>query len=397
MGSEKMKIVFVANYMSHHQLFLSEELCKRADYTFVAMSKIDEERLQLGYKDMNKLYDFVLCAYDSEEKMAQALKLILEADVVIWGSAHYEYVESRLNQNKLTFKYSERMFKKGKYSLLKPSSRASYERLFGQHRNRNFYLLAASAYAAEDFRVLHSFPDKAFKWGYFTEVKKYNIDELIQKKQKASLLWAGRLIPYKHPESVIEVAKRLKKDGACFELTIIGTGCLEEKLKKKIARENLQDCVKMTGAMSPDKVRGYMDNSEVFIFTSDRGEGWGAVLNEAMNSGCAVVASHCIGSVPFLVRHGENGLIYKDGSLKDLYNKVKLLLENAEKRKNIAKNAYETMNSLWSPEIAAERLVEMSQRILDNKEIVPFSDGPCSVAKPIDERTFYKELGENNK
>ena len=36
-------------------------------------------------------------------------------------------------------------------------------------------------------------------------------------------------------------------------------------------------------------------------------EGWGAVVNEAMNSGCAVVADHMIGAAPWLIRQGENG------------------------------------------------------------------------------------------
>ena len=49
-----------------------------------------------------------------------------------------------------------------------------------------------------------------------------------------------------------------------------------------------------------------MEKSEIFLFTSDKGEGWGAVLNESMNSACAVVASHAIGSVPFLLKDGEN-------------------------------------------------------------------------------------------
>jgi glycosyltransferase involved in cell wall biosynthesis len=45
----------------------------------------------------------------------------------------------------------------------------------------------------------------------------------------------------------------------------------------------------------------------VFIFTSDRNEGWGAVLNEAMGSGCAVVAADLIGSVPYLIEHKKMG------------------------------------------------------------------------------------------
>lgn len=51
--------------------------------------------------------------------------------------------------------------------------------------------------------------------------------------------------------------------------------------------------------MKASEVRSYMEKADIYLFTSDFNEGWGAVLNESMNSGCAVVASHAIGSVPF--------------------------------------------------------------------------------------------------
>ena len=88
-----------------------------------------------------------------------------------------------------------------------------------------------------------------------------------------------------------------------------------------IRSKGVEDCVEMLGAMSPDEVRAYMERADVFLFTSDFNEGWGAVLNESMNSGCAVVASHAIGSVPFLIKDGVNGLIYENGNQKHFENR----------------------------------------------------------------------------
>ena len=53
-----------------------------------------------------------------------------------------------------------------------------------------------------------------------------------------------------------------------------------------------------------------MERADIYLATSDRQEGWGAVINEAMNSGCAVVADHMMGAVPYLISHEENGMIY---------------------------------------------------------------------------------------
>ena len=44
---------------------------------------------------------------------------------------------------------------------------------------------------------------------------------------------------------------------------------------------------------------------------SGRKEGWGAVVNEAMSSGCAVVADAEAGSVPYLIENSKDGFIYR--------------------------------------------------------------------------------------
>lgn len=41
---------------------------------------------------------------------------------------------------------------------------------------------------------------------------------------------------------------------------------------------NLNDYVTFTGPVQSDKVRGFMERAGIFLFTSDRQEGWGAVL-----------------------------------------------------------------------------------------------------------------------
>ena len=68
---------------------------------------------------------------------------------------------------------------------------------------------------------------------------------------------------------------------------------MEQQLRQMIHDKQLDDCVSMLGAMSPEKVRDYMEAADIFLFTSDFNEGWGAVLNEAMNSSCAGRGEPC--------------------------------------------------------------------------------------------------------
>lgn len=386
-----MKIVFVSNYLNHHQLPFSNAMTQKNEinYYFIATTPVPKFRSKLGYKDMNHSYDFVICAYENAENHQRALELCRTADVVITGSAPQIYIKDRLKNKKLTFKYSERLYKKKKPFYQMPLRAVKY--FWKNGRYRNLYLLCASAYTAADYAKTATFLGKTYKWGYFPEVKKYdNIDALINGKKKNTLLWAGRLIDLKHPENAVEVAHRLKQEGYEFTLNIIGAGNMENHLKSLILSYGLEDCVFMLGSIPPEKVREYMENSEIYLFTSDRQEGWGAVLNESMNSGCAVVASHAIGATPFLVKDGENGLIYRDGDIEDLYNDVKFLLVNPEKRAEIGKNAYNTLVEEWNAENAAEKFINLSKEILDsNKKPDLFEIGVCGKAHILKDN-WYK-------
>ena len=100
-----------------------------------------------------------------------------------------------------------------------------------------------------------------------------------------------------------------------------------------------------------------------------------------MNSGCAVVASHAIGSVPFLMKDGENGLVYRSGDVAMLTDKVRDLLDHPEKRRTLGSAAYETMVATWTAEVAAERLMNLAEHILaGEKNPDLYENGPCSKA-----------------
>ncbi len=363
------------------------------EYHFIATTPTTPFRLKIGYTDMNHEYDFVLCAYESEENKQKAMRLCAECDVLITGSAPAEYIRQRMLDKKLTFRYSERIYKKDWQLLQLPLRALKYG--LRDHGNPNVYLLCASAYAAGDYAKTGFYKDKAYKWGYFPEVKRYGtfgelfglkhpasirgVAKPIGWKHPASILWVGRLIGWKHPPHAVMAAQRLKRENIPFKLDIIGSGELEGELRQMITDNGLEDCVHMLGAMPPEKVREHMEQSEIFLFTSDRNEGWGAVLNESMNSGCAVVASNAIGSVPFLIEDGKNGLIYQSGNVDDLTEKVKILIGNPDKRKELGEQAYLTMIEQWNAENAAKRLIELINAIMSGQDI-PFADGVCSKA-----------------
>ena len=384
-----MKIVFVTNFYNHHQKPLADAFYSMTggNYYFIETEPISEERLDMGWGD-DKRPSYILQSYLDDASKIECQQIIDDADIVIYGSAPYSMMITRLKKGLLTFVYSERTYKRGVPYIKLPIHILKAQ--MNYNRYKNLYLLCASAYTPLDYSKKLTFGGKMYKWGYFPEVKEYeDIGKIISEKVPASILWAARFIDWKHPEIPVAIAKRLKDEGYDFKLNMIGNGKMEEEIRVLIKQEMVDDCVEMLGSMKPEKVREHMEKSEIFMFTSDRNEGWGAVLNESMNSGCAVVANSAIGSVPFLINDSENGYMYKDGDVDDLYNKVKKLLNNAEERKHIAKNAYKTMVNEWNADNAAERFVALCERMLSG-EYKPFlyGSGVCSKANVLKDNWY---------
>ena len=195
------------------------------------------------------------------------------------------------------------------------------------------------------------------------------------------------MLDWKHPEAAVLTAERLKRDGFDFKMDYIGNGEMEPELRRMIADRGLEDWVHLLGPMKPEQVRDHMEQADIFLFTSDRYEGWGVVLNEAMNSGCAVAASHAIGSVPFLLRHRENGLIFRSGDWDDLYRKVRQLIEDPAARERCGRAAYETITGEWNAEEAARRFLRLAEALAAGED-TPFTHGPCSRAEILKDDWF---------
>lgn len=373
-----MKIVFVSNFFNHHQKPFCDALYSKLgeDFQFVATMPVPRARQALGYGTEESHY--VVAAYAAASPQEAAQKLVDEADVVIAGAAPESMLRRRIRAGKLVFRYHERPLKEG-------SSWIKYiPRLVKWHlrspMTKPIYMLCASAYTAPDYAKFGLFRNRCYKWGYFPETKLYeDFDALMDQKEPASILWVARFLQLKHPEHVIEVARRLRQDGYQFTLTMIGMGPMEQQLRTQIAEYGLSDCVDLPGSMKPEEVRIRMEKAGIFLFTSDRNEGWGAVLNESMNSGCAVVASDAIGSVPYLIRDGQNGLTYAPGDVDGLYEQAKYLLDHPAEQRRLGTAAYRTITESWNAETAAERFLELSRRILaGEKRPDLYEDGPGS-------------------
>lgn len=380
-------IVYFGNTLNKHQSNVADVLYEltNGDYVYVETVPPRVDNTHGGKLKVERPY--VLAAYQDKLLAKEAHRLAREADVVLFGAESFCFEMERMSLKHpgLAFEVSERWLKRGWLNIFSPRL---LRNIWCYHtrgwKNKPLYKLCSSAYGAGDQYRLHTFKHRCFKWGYFTEVDENEVEAPlgVSTSKRATIMWCARFLKLKHPELVIALARKLKDSGYDVRIDMYGDG--EEKDRIALMRDGLhvEDIVSLKGSVSNGEVLRAMREHDIFLFTSDRREGWGAVLNEAMSNGCAIVASDAIGSVPFLITNNENGLIFRSNDIASLYEKTVYLLEDSYKRQQMAHQAYKTMRELWSPQKAAENLLKLVND-LNNERQSSILEGPCSKAVPF--------------
>lgn len=391
-----MKTVFISNYINHHQIPFSDALYQRLgeDYHFIQTEPMEQERVDMGWALDSAQIPYVVSAYQEEERCR---RLVEEADLVLAGwTKRTDLFLPRLSSGKLTLRISERIYREGQWKAVSPRGLLAKYREHVKFRREPVYLLCAGAYVASDFSLIGAYPDKMLKFGYFPPLRRYEGDALFEKKRRAAmpsgmqLVWAGRMIALKHPEFVVLLAGELKRDGYRFHVHLIGEGPMEHELRERIGAEGLSEYFTFYGFLKPDEVRDVMEGCHIHLVTSNYLEGWGAVVNEGMNSGCCVVANEQIGAVPFLISDGENGVTYRNGSYEAFAERVTELFAHPKKVERLGRRACETITEEWNAERAAQECLRFYEGWRAGKLRLPES-GPFSRAPRLSARWKYDE------
>lgn len=156
--------------------------------------------------------------------------------------------------------------------------------------------------------------------------RQYNIKE----KDKI-ILYVGRLTQDKGILDLTRAFLRLALQNSNIHLLIVGPD--EEDIKKKI--EDL--CVNMRNKIH---FSGYSDNPEYYMAASDilclpsYREGFGLVLIEAAAVGIPTVGSRIYGIID-AIQDGITGLLFRKGDIKDLTEKISIILKNEKLAKSL--------------------------------------------------------------
>ncbi|MEP6900902.1 MAG: glycosyltransferase family 4 protein [Actinomycetota bacterium] len=167
-------------------------------------------------------------------------------------------------------------------------------------------------------------------------------------------LWMRSFHPIYNPEMAIEVFAELRKSYPNATLTMAGVDKgLEPKIKQMVAEINLSDAVNFPGFLSAGQKARAFSESDIFLNTN-RADNMPVAVVEACACGLPVVATN-VGGLPFLISHGENGLLVENENVGEMVEAVKLLLEDSDLAQKIARggrvlaerSAWTTVRADW--------------------------------------------------
>lgn len=374
-----MTIVFFSNLLNHHQVALCDELYRQNDgqFYFVEIASSSLAFQSKGAQCFDRSY--LIRNSEGEQSIRKAKELALSADVAIMGAQSWDFLKLRINAGQgITFSYSERWLKHGWLNFFSPNLLKLIKLYISKGRKRQWYMLAASGYLANDLKRIGIFKNRIFKWGYFPQYSLSPSQKAFERTTK--ILWVGRFIDWKRPEIMIALARKLIVLNYDFQITMIGSGDMSYNIEKEIKSDPLLgEHIELRGNIPNTEVVKTMSNNDIFCFTSTRREGWGAVLGEAMAAGCCPVASIDAGATPFLVKDGVNGLIFQTNNFQDFYDKIKYLIDNPAERQRMSKEAKRTMMTKWNSETAAREFIALAKlKLADPTKLTLESDLPAS-------------------
>ena len=184
-------------------------------------------------------------------------------------------------------------------------------------------------------RVIHNIIDTK-------NIVKLSYEKINVKKKGITLVSVGRLAKVKGYDRLIKIINRLIKDKIQCFLWIIGNGIEEEKLKKYINENNLNNYIFLTGY--EDNPYKYIKNADIYVCSS-YSEAYSTSVTEAVVLGKPIITTLCSG-MDEILENGKSGLIVSNDE-EALYNGLKRMILDDKFRNELielSKKRFENLN-----------------------------------------------------
>lgn len=183
--------------------------------------------------------------------------------------------------------------------------------------------------------------------------------ELPEKIKPAAptLVFAGRLMPWKGVGMMLDVVAELKKDRPDIVFEVLGDGPEMGSLKEQARQSDIGQNVKFRGRVSEPASHQIFSRSTIFVLNTNY-EGLPHSVLNALAAGLPVITTS-IGGNAEVIRNGENGLMVPYNDKKAWLGAVRTLLSDENLRQKFIQNGRKTLEKFkW------EKLVEKTVEVI---------------------------------
>jgi len=176
------------------------------------------------------------------------------------------------------------------------------------------------------------------------------------KPQFPTLVFAGRLIPWKGVEALLYVVAELKNDWPDIVFEVLGDGPQEFHLKEMARQLNVEQNVKFRGRVSEPESHKIFARSTIFVLNTNY-EGLPHSVLNAMKSGLPVITTSIGGNVE-VVQNEESGLLVSYNDKRAWLSAITRLLRDESLQAKFVANSRKTLEKFrW--EDLVEKTVEV--------------------------------------
>lgn len=212
-----------------------------------------------------------------------------------------------------------------------------------------------------------------------------------ERQERMTILYAGRLVPYKLPEVVVRafVESPLLRQ---HRLVIVGDGPERPKLEQLIAEHNLENCVELLGQKPQSVVGQLMRQAEIFAFPSIRELGAGVVV-EAMACGMASIVVDYGG--PATLIDADRGVKVPLGNIdflvREFTREIEALVSNPERTASLGLAAHHHAMTYYTWDAKALKTLEVYKWLLGKQTKKPnFWDNEPTLLDALSHNTHCR-------
>lgn len=174
----------------------------------------------------------------------------------------------------------------------------------------------------------------------------------------------GRLNHQKGFDRLIDAWSIVDNVVSGWKLQIVGDGELRELLQNNIRELGLSNQINI-GRAEKDMVSVYKDAS--ILAMSSRYEGLPMVLLEAQAAGLPIVSFDCKCGPKDVIENGVDGFLVEDGDIEQLAQKLVVLMQDANLRKQMGSAAY-AHSERYSEERIMKQWTDLFDEVMGGKE-----------------------------